>query len=205
MSQLGMPKLLLLVAVAVHLSVYTRAAQVTSGDLKSLNAISNEKVDRIALHTPYGRIVVKLLSDNAPRAAAAVRQHAISKGCKDCNFYRAEARPSQEKHQPKEGPPYALLQGSMNLREIPGSEGDIEVKAGHVAFIPNTSDFFIALGDHPEWGKAHTVFGVIEDWVSTDLIAIQPYHEHKHEEYGTVMRMMDVPVSFSVSTDVYSF
>lgn len=41
--------------------------------------------------------------------------------------------------------------------------------------------------------------------MSTDLIAIQPYHEHKHEEYGTVMRMMDVPVSFSVSTDVYSF
>jgi cyclophilin family peptidyl-prolyl cis-trans isomerase len=78
-------------------------------------------------------------------------------------------------------------------------------RAGHVAFIPGTSDFFIALGDHLEWGRAHTVFGKIEDWVSTDLIAIQPFHEIKHEEHGTVMRMMDDPVFFTVSTDVYSF
>lgn len=53
-----------------------------------------------------------------------------------------------------------------------------------MAFIPSTSDFFIALGNHPEWGRAHTVFGEVEDFVSTDLIAIQPYHEVKHEKYG---------------------
>lgn len=27
---------------------------------------------------------------------------------------------------------------------------------GHVCFIPDTKDFFIAYGDHPEWGAAHT-------------------------------------------------
>jgi hypothetical protein len=128
MSQIAMTRLLILLAVAVQLPIFIHAAQVGSGESKSLNAYPTEKIDRIALHTPYGRIVVKLLSDNAPRAAAAVRQHAISKGCNDCNFYRAEARPSEVKHQPKEGPPYALLQGSMNLPEIPESEGDMEVK-----------------------------------------------------------------------------
>lgn len=38
-------------------------------------------------------------------------------------------------------------------------EGAIEVKMGHVCFIPGTNDFFIAYGDHPEWGTAHTVGG----------------------------------------------
>ena len=33
----------------------------------------------------------------------------------------------------------------------------MEVKMGHVCFIPGTTDFFIAYGDHPEWGTAHTV------------------------------------------------
>ena len=122
-----MTKLLLFITLVVHLSLCTQAAQDPLGDVNSLNA-NPETIERIALHTPYGRIVIKLLSDNSPRAAAAVRQHAISKGCKGCNFYRAEARPSQKKHQPKDGPPYALLQGSLNLPEIPGSEGDREVK-----------------------------------------------------------------------------
>ena len=122
-----MKKLLLLIAIAVHLSLCVQAAQDPLGDVKSLNNNAGT-IDRIALHTPYGRIVVRLLESNAPHAAALVRELAISEGCKDCNFYRAEARPSEKKHQPKDGPPYALLQGSLNLPEIPGSEGDLEVK-----------------------------------------------------------------------------
>lgn len=57
-------------------------------------------------------------------------------------------------------------------------------RAGHLAFIPGTSDFFIALADHSEWGKSHTVFAELENWVSTDLIAIQPFHEVTHPEHG---------------------
>ena len=60
-------------------------------------------------------------------------------------------------------------------------------RAGHVAMIPDTSDFFIALEGHPEWDTSHTVFAEIEDFVSTDLIAIQPYHEVKHEKYGRLI------------------
>ena len=120
-----MGKLLCIVALAMHMALFTQAAQDPLENVNSLN--TPETIDRIALHTPYGRIVIKLLDSNAPKAAEAVRQLAISKGCKDCNFYRAEARPSETKHQPKDGPPYALLQGSLNLPEIPGSEGDIEV------------------------------------------------------------------------------
>ena len=41
--------------------------------------------------------------------------------------------------------------------QTPPREGNIEVKMGHVCMIPDTKDFFIAYGDHPEWGTAHTV------------------------------------------------
>lgn len=53
-----------------------------------------------------------------------------------------------------------------------------------MAFIPGTTDFFIALADHTEWGTSHIVFAEVEDFVSTDLIAIQRYHEVTHEKYG---------------------
>lgn len=38
--------------------------------------------------------------------------------------------------------------------------------------------------------------------MSTDLIAIQPYHQVKHPEFGTIMRMMDEPVPFSMTIDM---
>jgi hypothetical protein len=58
--------------------------------------------------------------------------------------------------------------------------------------IPNTNDFFISLGDHSDWGTAHTVWGEIvpEGWQATDLIAAQDYKLFTHPEFGTVMRMM---------------
>lgn len=37
-------------------------------------------------------------------------------------------------------------------------------RAGHVCIIPETRDFFIAYGAHPEWGTAHTVWGQLEEW-----------------------------------------
>ena len=38
--------------------------------------------------------------------------------------------------------------------QVPPREGEVPVKMGHVCFIPNTKDFFIAYGDHPEWGQS---------------------------------------------------
>jgi hypothetical protein len=79
--------------------------------------------DRVALNTPYGRIVLRLLPNNAPRAAALVLQLARDGGCDAaCKFYRAEARPSTFRGEPPEGPPYALLQGSLQMK-FPSSEG----------------------------------------------------------------------------------
>lgn len=34
-------------------------------------------------------------------------------------------------------------------------------RMGHLCMIPGTKDFFIAYGDHPEWGSSHTVFGEV--------------------------------------------
>lgn len=53
-----------------------------------------------------------------------------------------------------------------------------------MCFIPSTSDFFIALGEHPGWGDTMSVFAEVEDFVSTDLIAVQYYHNVTHPEHG---------------------
>lgn len=50
--------------------------------------------------------------------------------------------------------------------------------------IPATQEFFIALSDHNEWGMAHAVWGVIEDWFVTDFVAAHDYTTHKHEVHG---------------------
>lgn len=157
--------------------------------------------NRVGLQTPYGRIVLRLLPDNAPNAVAAVKKLAAAQGCLKCNFYRNEARPETSN---PEGPPYGLLQGELDVPPVP-LEGSLSIKNGAVAFIPDTSDFIIALRDHPEWGVAHTVVAMVEDFVSTDLIAAQPWHEVTHEEYGTRMRMMTDPVYFKISNDVTSY
>lgn len=157
---------------------------------------------RIALLTPYGRIILRLLDSNAPNAVASIERQAQIQQCDGCNFYRAEARPNVDQGQALTGPPYGLLQGRMDLPDPIALEGAIPVKAGHVAFIPNTKDFFIALNDHDEWGTSHTVFAEIADFVSTDLIAIQPFHEETNAQFGTVMRMMDAPVDFRLTANV---
>lgn len=43
------------------------------------------------------------------------------------------------------------------LQDPPYEGNTIEVKRGHVCFIPGGKDWFIALGDHPEWGTSHPV------------------------------------------------
>ena len=98
-------------------------------DTKSLHvkSLKNNK-NRVAIQTPYGRINIKLLPENAPLAAEAVRKLATENGCEDCKFYRAEARPLASRGQGVEGPPYALLQGQFNLPKVPAGEGDMEVK-----------------------------------------------------------------------------
>lgn len=68
-----------------------------------------------------------------------------------------------------------------------------------MAAIPESEEFFISLDDHTSWGTAHVVWGEVLDWFSTDMIAAQDYHEHKHAS-GTVMRMLNNEFAFRLST-----
>eukprot|EP00890_Picochlorum_soloecismus_P005662 jgi/Picsp_1/6097/NSC_03451-R1_peptidyl-prolyl cis- cyclophilin type len=161
---------------------------------------------KIALLTPYGRIVVKLDKENAPEMLKLMLKKAKSahKACSGCKFHRAEARPGSR--DPAGGPPYGLIQGSLstlkNARNIVKKEGTREVKSGDFVMIPGTYDFYIALTDHPEWGAAHTVLGQVEDFVVADLIGVQPYTTYKHPTQGTIMRMLKDKVPFIVTDDI---
>lgn len=74
-------------------------------------------------------------------------------------------------------------------------------RRGHVAMIPDTTEFFIAAMDHPEWGTAHSVWGEVMQPASTatlNKILQQPFQENKHPQYGTIMRMLQTPVPFKL-------
>ncbi|KAI3426472.1 hypothetical protein D9Q98_008839 [Chlorella vulgaris] len=165
-----------------------------------LTAVAGAVGRSVVLHTQFGPIKVKLLEQLAPRTTALVWDLAEKRGCRNCAFYRNEARPRLGS-----GPPYALLQGRLDVPEVPPREGAIEVKMGHVCFIPDTKDFFIAYGDHPEWGTGHTVWGLVDEWFATDFITAQQYREVTHPEFGTVMRMLKEEVPLKVATDADAF
>ena len=57
----------------------------------------------------------------------------------------------------------ALLQGKLPLSGKLPKEGTPVVKRGMVCLIGEGPDFFIAVGDHAEWGHAHTVWGEVHD------------------------------------------
>ena len=94
-------------------------------------------------------------------------------------FYRAEPVPAHwgNKEWPDSweggrwGPPYSLLQGSLQpegSHSQPGPADTAEgarpvIKRGMVAWVAGGGgpDFFIALAEHPEWGNGHTVFAEV--------------------------------------------
>jgi hypothetical protein len=155
---------------------------------------SEELAEKIALLTPYGRIVVNLDKRNAPEMVNLILKKAKSthKACRGCQFHRAEARPGR--HDPPEGPPYGLIQGSLSKLKKAGNivkkEGTREVKSGDLVMIPGTYDFYIALADHPGWGAAHTVVGQVEDFVVADLIGVQPFTTYKHPTQGALFKLL---------------
>lgn len=119
---------------------------------------------------------------SAARLQALVDQHA---DCHGCTFYRAEAVPphwgSPDWPDTYEGgrwgPPYALVQGGLSARgaaeppRVPREDNPV-VRRGMAAWAGGGSGpaFFIALADHPEWGRGHTVFA---DAVTEDIAALE--------------------------------
>lgn len=125
----------------------------------------------------FGPIAVQLRADWAPRTARMVAQVARAKACPptSCNFYRSEAvpEPGAVDNFGGPGPPYALLQGKLPLSGKLPKEGTPVVKRGMVCLIGEGPDFFIAVGDHAEWGHAHTVWGEVHDMAVVDAIVAQ--------------------------------
>ncbi|PNH03138.1 hypothetical protein TSOC_010845 [Tetrabaena socialis] len=136
--------------------------------------------------------------DRAPATASLVLELAHQRGCKGCAFYRNEAVPQAQEGS---GPPYGLLQGSLaGMLRVPSREGgNIAMRRGHVAMIPDTREFFINVMDHVGWGDSMTVWGELDGPASMSVVEAAlrlPYHDVKHPTFGTVMRMLDEQVPF---------
>ena len=97
--------------------------------------------------------------------------------CTSCTIYRGEPVPSYwgSPEYPDRyfnggrwGPPYALVQGGFVNERLKHIERENHkpnpLKRGMVAWAGDKGiHFFMALADHPEWGKAHTVWGQVHD------------------------------------------
>ena len=144
----------------------------------------------LALVTPFGRVRLRL----RPRSARAVAWvlDVLDKHpeCSGCTFYRAEKVPAHwgspdwpdNYEGGRWGPPYALLQGGLSARGAPNPSAPREdnpvVRRGMVAWAGGASGpaFFVALADHPEWGRGHTVFADVvgADMAIVEAIVAQP-------------------------------
>lgn len=152
-----------------------------------------------------GVIDVRVRRDWAPSVARAIERAVAAcsdrgEGCGE--FYRAEAtpEPGAVDNYGGPGPPYALLQGRLS-----GLEGKIEgeppmVERGHACVIGAGPDFFFATRAHPEWGRAHAVFGEVTEasMVLVDAIA-ETYSRHPEKWGATNVTVLDEKLAFSVS------
>jgi hypothetical protein len=185
------PGLLVLVVLVVLLAFFLatpRASRLPRGQ------------ERIAILTPFGPIEVVLDDSNAPMSAQALLDLAKRKdACESCEFVRAEPRPPAG----SDGPPYALLQGSLAGHQdiLPQyREGTKRtIHPGDFVLIPNSEAFYIALARHDDWSSSHTVVGRVAKLTIVDVIVVQRTKLFVHPEYGTHMQMLLNPVSFRLS------
>ena len=107
------------------------------------------------------------------------------------------------------GPPYALIQGTLqntgqstsgdSLLTNMAKEGTPIVQRGHACLIGSGPDFFVSLAEHPEWGTGHSVWGTVEDMSVLDLIEQLPV---KQDVWGTTHTTpLLVPIPFSLDLE----
>eukprot|EP00250_Pteridium_aquilinum_P033094 c5193_g1_i1 orf=169-1203(-) len=130
--------------------------------------IYGKDVGIIALETEHGIIRIKLLPECAPVSVAYVLELLKIRRCSGSHYYRAESRGSiwdglgNRANQTSTGPPYALVQGSLEAQCLPfkGIEKEAcpNIRRGTVGWIGNGPDFFISLANHDEWYPKYTVF-----------------------------------------------
>jgi len=136
----------------------------------------------VALETSLGTLHIQLLPGCAPRSVDYFIELLGLHSCAGCRFYRAEGRgnvwDAEGNHDKNAafGPPYALLQGTLEVDGVPFKgitrEACPEVKRGSIAWVGSGPE----LANHEEWKDAYTVFGHVlpEDMAIAEEMALLP-------------------------------
>ena len=159
-------------------------------------------VGAVVFHTAEGDIRVRLRKDASPIVAEAFSSFAAKPGASG-SFYRSEAMPEPGAidNFGGPGPPYALVQGRLDgthRSDLP-KESAPKVRRGHACLIGGGPDFFIAVGDHPEWGNGHTVWGEVDldEMAAVDAITRR---EVRKETWGeTHVTVLVDPLRFTLT------
>uniref|UniRef100_A0ACD5ZN43 Uncharacterized protein n=1 Tax=Avena sativa TaxID=4498 RepID=A0ACD5ZN43_AVESA len=162
----------------------------------------------LGLETNLGTLRIQLLPDCAPRSVDYFIELLGLHNCAGCRFYRAEGRGQlwdaggNHIENAASGPPYALLQGTLEVdgvafKEIP-REGCSAVRRGSVAWIGSGPEFLISLANHEEWSDAYTVFGSVvpEDMAVAEEMAMLPTSTDVWSD--VTVRLLRDPVYFKV-------
>ncbi|XP_050238777.1 uncharacterized protein LOC126688199 [Mercurialis annua] len=162
----------------------------------------------VGLETEYGTVHVKLLPDCAPQSVSYILELLTARHCAGCHFYRAESRvrywDEEGNHMEKApyGPPYALIQGTLEahgtvFNEIP-KEACPNIKRGALAWVGSGPEFFISLANHNEWREAYTVFGFVlpEDMGVIEKIANLPTKTEMWSNIHVNVLEQSVPLHF---------
>ncbi|KAL6847671.1 hypothetical protein ACP4OV_022459 [Aristida adscensionis] len=140
----------------------------------------------VGLETSLGTLRIQLLPGCAPRSVDYFIELLGLRNCAGCRFYRVEGRgnlwDAKGDHEKNAafGPPYALLQGTLEVDGVPFKEIAREacpsVKRGSVAWVESGPEFLISLANHEEWNGAYTVFGHVlpEDMAIAEEMTLLP-------------------------------
>lgn len=100
------------------------------------------------------------------------------------------------------GPPFALIQGTLEaqgttFKKIP-KEVCPTIRRGSVAWVGSGPEFLISLANHQEWKKAYTVFGSVlpEDMKIAEKIAQLPTKSDVWNNINVTVLEKYVPLMF---------
>lgn len=153
---------------------------------------------------------MQLLPDSAPLSVAYMLELLGSRHCVGCQFHRAESRGTHwdtegnhiENAPYGYGPPFALIQGSLETHSITFKDIPLEVcstiRRGSVAWVGSGPEFFISLANHNEWKKVYTVFGFVlpEDMEIAERIAQLPTKQEVWSNINVSVLEKPIPLRF---------
>lgn len=145
---------------------------------------------------PGGVVDVLLQPDNAPHACEVIAQLAAEGGAG--RLHRAEPHPPLG----SQGPPYALLQATLEDESLRGlaHEGTLKVDSGAVVLMGGTTELIISLADHPGWEGSMTVVGHLApaSIPIAEAVVKRPIHNYVHPTFHTVMSMLNTALPLTL-------